>query len=160
MATIRDATEEDRAWILTNSTLVGGPTVVAGGMLYRLADHPAIVAETDDALAGFVVYRTGSVRWEILAILATSEGQGIGSELLKIVETRARASGAQQLRISTTNDNFASLGFTQKRGYVMRQMIPGAMIAARRLKGLPTNTPIYGPNGIEIRDEIVLNKNL
>lgn len=160
MVTIRDATEDDRAWVLANSDPIGGPQVVAGGMLYRLMDHPAIIATEGDTRLGFVVYRTGSVRWEILGILATDEGRGVGSKLLSEVEDRARASGAQQLRISTTNDNFASLGFTQKRGYTMRQLIPGAMTEAKRLKGLPADEPIFGPNGIEVRDEIVLNKNL
>ena len=160
MVSLRDATGEDRQWILDNSDPLGGPEVVAGGMLYRLADHPAIVATEGGERLGFAVYRTGSVRWEILGILATREGRGVGSQLLSEVENRARSSGAQQLRISTTNDNFSSLGFTQKRGYRMRQMIPGAIAEAKRLKGLPSEEPIFGPNGIEIRDEIVLNKNL
>lgn len=160
MVNLRDAEPGDRDWIAMHAGPIGGIEVVAGGMLYRLADHPAIIAEDRGEPVGFAVYRTGKVRWEVLGILAVRERSGVGTLLLSEVERRAHESGAQQLRISTTNDNFAALGFTQKRGYTMRQLIPGAIAGAKRLKGLPPEEPIFGPNGIEVRDEIVLNKNL
>jgi len=160
MLTVRDATGPDTDWILKESGPLGGPEVVAGGMLHRLADYPAVIAEQDGEPVGFAVFRSGSHRWEILGILSVTHGTGIGSKLLDEVESRARESGAAQVRLSTTNDNFEALGFCQKRGYRMRQLIPGAFEEAKRLKGIPKTERVIGASGIEITDEIILNKNL
>ena len=160
MITIREAESADTSWILSVSEPIGGPEVVAGGFLHRLADYPGVIAEIDGERVGFAVYKPGAHRWEIVGILSTRPGKGIGTRLLDEVEARSRQSGASQVRLSTTNDNFDALGFTQKRGYRLWQLIPGAFQEAKRLKGLPADQPVIGKYGIEIRDEILLSKDL
>jgi len=160
MLVLRDIESEDWAWLLSNCDSIGGPEVIAGGFLHRLKDYDAIIAVRDDQPVGFVVFNAGTVRWQILAIVAVEEGNGIGTALLQEVETRAHAAGAAQVRLSTTNDNFTALRFCQMRGYRMRQLIPGAFEEAKKLKGIPSDQSVLGYHGIEIRDEIILNKDI
>lgn len=160
MTTIRPIEAEDWDWVLQNSEPVGGPKVVSGGFLHRLVDHPAIIAESEGQRIGYAVYRPGTVRWEILAILSITPRAGTGSALLNEIETMAKAAGAAQVRLSTTNDNFPAMRFCQLRGYTFRQLIPGAFLENKKMKGIPADFPVIGLFGIEIRDEIILNKNL
>lgn len=160
MITTRDITDADWDWVLEESEPIGGPQVISGGFLHRLKDHPAIIAEEDGERVGFAVFSQGEVRWEILGILSTVGRRGIGSVLLDDVESRARNSGAAQVRLSATNDNFPALRFCQLRGYTLRQLIPGAIAESKKLKGIPDDVPIMGRYGIEVRDEIILNKDL
>lgn len=160
MITIRDIATQDWDWLIEKAAPIGGAEVVAGGFLHRLKDYPAIIAEDEAKRVGFCVYNAGDVRWEILGILSVEPRHGVGSKLLEEVERRAREAGASQLRLSTTNDNFPAMRFCQLRGYTMRQLIPGAFLESKKLKGIPTDEPVEGLYGIEIRDEIILNKNL
>ena len=160
MALIRDATPDDTEWVLTESTAVGGPKMVSEGFVHDLEDYPALIAMEGDRRTGFVVYKPGRMRWVILAIRSIEERRGLGSEMLDALETLARNAGAEKLRISTTNDNLPAVRFLQLRGYTLRQLIPGAYSQAKKLKGVPENEKVIGRHGIEIRDEIVLNKDL
>ena len=161
MATlIRDVSAEDMPWLLAASEAIGGPMMVSGGVLHDLADYPALVAEIDGTPRGFLSYRLGNVRAYGLAILSTEQGQGLGSDLLTAFENRAREAGKTQIRISTSNDNLPALRFVQLRGYKLRQLIPGAHLEANKLKGIAKGAAPPGIYGIEMRDEIVLNKDL
>lgn len=160
MIKTRNIKDSDWDWLVERAAPIGGAEVVAGGFLHRLKDYPAIIAEDDGKRVGFVVYSAGDVRWEILGILSVEPRQGVGSILLDEVERLAKADGASQLRLSTTNDNFPAMRFCQLRGYAMRQLIPGAFLESKKLKGISSDEPVIGLYGIEIRDEIILNKNL
>ena len=160
MVKLRDIEQGDWDWLLANCASIGGDEVVAGGFLHRLKDYDAIVAEQDGSPVGFVVFKASAVRWQVLAIVATREGSGIGTALLQELEKRAKAAGAAQVRLSTTNENFTALRFCQMRGYRMRQLIPGAFEEAKKLKGIPSSQIVLGHHDIEIRDEIILNKDL
>lgn len=160
MITIRAIRDDEWPWLLANTEPLGGPEVVSGGFLHRLKDHQAIVALDGDTPVGFAVYRTGSNRWEIIGIVSTIQRKGIGSAMLDHLESDARDAGAAQIRLSTTNDNFPAMRFCQLRGYRFRQLIPGAFLESKKLKGIPRDEPVIGLYGIEIRDEFILNKDL
>jgi len=160
MTFIRDITDNDREWLLANTDPLGGPEVVSGGVLHRLRDHPAVISESDGARSGYAVFRPGAVRWEILGIMSIVPRKGTGSALLDHVEAMAKSAGAAQIRLSTTNDNFPAMRFCQLRGYRFRQLIPGAFLESKKLRGIPRDLPVLGNYGIEIRDEIILNKDL
>jgi len=70
---------------------------------------------------------------------------------------RLRAHGVHRLWVTTTNDNLSALAFYQKRGFHLRHLRPGAVDETRRIK--PSIPPVAG-NGIPIRDEIELCRNL
>ena len=160
MISIREFREGDRDWLVEQTQPFGGPEVVSGGFLHRLKDYPGIIAESNGERAGHVFYRAGPVRWELIAIRSFIKRSGIGSALLEHIEDTARKSGAEQMRLSVTNDNFPAMRFCQLRGYRFRQLIPGAFLESKKLKGIARDEPVLGLYGIEIRDEIILNKDL
>ena len=160
MIELREITSDDWDWVVEAAEPIGGAAVISGGFLHRLRDHEGFLALENDVPVGFIVYASGGVRWEILGMLSVVPRNGVGTLMLEELERKAREAGASQLRLSTTNDNFPALRFCQLRGYQMRQLIPGAMIEAKKLKGIAPDIPLLGLYGIEIRDEIILNKNL
>ncbi|MGV3240578.1 GNAT family N-acetyltransferase, partial [Streptococcus hyovaginalis] len=62
-----------------------------------------------------------------------------------------------QVKIITTNDNLLALKFYQKRGYCLAELLKDAVKEARKIK---PEIPFLGNDGIPIRDEVVLVKNL
>lgn len=160
MAVIRAATEQDMDWILEQSVSIGGPKQVSGGFVHELRDYPALIAEENGAPTGFVSYKTSGLRWVILAIRSVEERRGLGGQLLDALEALAKEQGAEKVRLSVTNDNLPALRFCQLRGYHLRQLIPGVVKSAKKLKGIPDDEIIIGRHGIEVRDEIILNKDL
>ncbi|PAV35534.1 GNAT family N-acetyltransferase, partial [Bacillus licheniformis] len=57
----------------------------------------------------------------------------------------------------TTNDNMRALMFYQKRGYTLAELYVNAVDKARKVK---PEIPFVADNGIPIRDEILLVKDL
>ena len=157
---IRDITDADLDWLADAATEIGGPKMVAGGFVHDLTDYPALIAHDGETRLGFLVYRLGNVRAYILGIRSTEPRRGLGSMMLAEFEQRASAAGKTAVRLSTTNDNLPALRFAQLRGYRLRQLIPGAFLEAKKLKGIPSDQKTLGVHGIEIRDEIILNKDL
>lgn len=160
LITIREVEDQDWPWILAASKALGGPRMVSGGFVYDLADYPAYVAMDGDEPAGFIVYRVGGLRVYILGILSIVPRKGVGSKMLDALEKRSQDEGKTQIRLSATNDNLPALRFCQLRGYRLRQLIPDAFDAAKKLKGIPEDQVVIGVYGIETRDEIILNKDL
>lgn len=81
------------------------------------------------------------------------ENQGVGTALLKAVESAARDAGCHFLRLVTTNDNLKAMKFYQRRGFVLYALHPDAVTQSRALK---PEIPTTGNDGIPIRDEIEL----
>ena len=61
------------------------------------------------------------------------------------------------MRLITTNDNLRALQFYQKRGYSLTKIYKDAMDEVRKVK---PNVPIIGENGIPLRDELELEKDI
>jgi GNAT superfamily N-acetyltransferase len=94
---------------------------------------------------------------ELVSIDAVEEGNGVGTALLEAACAAAAAAGCRRVHLMTTNDNLRALRFYQRRGFVLRELRPGAVAAARRLK---PQISLIGDHGIPIRDEIVLERPL
>jgi GNAT superfamily N-acetyltransferase len=102
--------------------------VARRGELVPPLDHPMLVAEDNGRLVG----------------------------LLTEVKRIARRAGCKRLRVITTNDNVDALRFYQRRGFRLAALRAGAVEDARaRLK---PEIPWTGANGIELRDELELEK--
>lgn len=132
--------------------------------LKRIAEplrHPAFVAETDDGrLAGVLTYVPDEERreCEILTLHAADQWHGAGTALLETVEEWASGRGYVRLWLITTNDNVDALRFYQRRGFRLAALHRDAVTDARaRLK---PEIPAIGFHGIELRDEIELEKRL
>ncbi|MFG2055007.1 GNAT family N-acetyltransferase [Micromonospora sp. NPDC048930] len=140
----------DREW--------GGPYVVVHDTRYDLRELPTLVA-VDGAgdLAGALVHRLADDGLEVVSLVATSPGLGVGSALLAAAEAVAVAAGAARLWLVTTNDNLAALRFYQRRGLRIVAVDAGAVDRARERK--PT-IPRIGEDGIPLHDELRLERRL
>jgi GNAT superfamily N-acetyltransferase len=120
--------------------------------------HPALVAEEDGQVVGVLTYILGTDSCEVLALHAAERLRGVGTALLRAVEELAAGSGCSSLSLITTNDNLDALRFYQRRGFRLAELHAGAVDDSRaRLK---PEIPRTGSFGIDLRDELVLTKDL
>lgn len=94
---------------------------------------------------------------EIISLDSIEEGRGIGTLLVQEVEKLASKKKCKLLKLVTTNDNVVALKFYQKRGFVLSRILRNAVEKARQIK---PEIPLMGYDGIPIRDEIELIKDL
>ena len=137
--------------------LWGSTTIVVHGDLYDLRDLPGFKAVLAGQFSGFLHYEIREGLCEVLSLASTVEGLGVGSALLKHLESFILKKGFDLIQLTTTNDNLHALGFYQRRGYTIKAVFPGQIEASRKLK---PSIPMIGDNQIPIRDEILLEKSL
>lgn len=155
---VRPAAEADRAWAAELlSARWGGTEIVVGGRFIDALAIEAFVAESDDRLCGLLTYDPRGDEWEIVTLDAVRPAQGVGTALLAAMVTLAASHAARRLIVVTTNDNLDALHFYQRRGFRLAAVAIGAARDARRLK--PT-VPRLGSYGIDIRDELRLERDL
>lgn len=106
---------------------------------------------------GLITYVIRKQECEIISLDSLVEGKGIGSGLLQAVEQIALDHGCTSMTLITTNDNLPELKFYQKRGYYFIEVLPNAVEKARAYK---SSIPLIGNEGIPIRDELRLQKQL
>ncbi len=168
---IRPLQRSDREWVAhflddrwgTTQIVSRGKAVyghlLPGFMAERAAepddDSPADQEEAEKI--GLVTLHIGESDCEITTLNSLTETEGVGSALVEAVESWAREAGMERLWLVTTNDNLAALKFWQKRGYELVAVHRNAIAAARRIK---PQIPINGIDGIPIRDEIELEKQI
>ena len=126
------------------------------GRLERALDHPALLVEESETLAGVLTYVLAADCCEILTLHAAERGRGIGTALVAVVERIAHDHGCRRLWVLTTNDNLDALRFYQRRGFRLAELHPGAIEAARA--NLKPEIPRCGEHDIPIRDELILEK--
>ena len=113
--------------------------------------------QEENTVIGLVTYTFFGDICEIVSLDSKRENIGIGSALLKEIEKIAIDNQCKKMRLITTNDNMRALQFYQKRGYCLTKLYPNAMEEVRKQK---PSVPLIGDNGIPLRDEIELEKNL
>ncbi len=156
--TIRPVEVADRNWIAQFLDEHWGSTrIVSRGQVYLAHLLPGFIAEEDGEKVGLATYRIADDACELMTIDSTREGEGIGTALLEAVKVAAQEAGCQRLWLITTNDNFPALRFYQKRGFRMVAVYPDALDASRKVK---PEIPLYGHDGVPLRDEIELEMQL
>jgi GNAT superfamily N-acetyltransferase len=135
----------------------GADTVVTKGRPHKLTDLMAVIAWNDDTRVGAATFAVGRNFCELISANAMEVRKGIGTALLRAVEAEAQAMGCQRIRLTITNDNLTALRFYQKQGYCLTKLYPGGAHASRRPLTAP---PEIGRNGIPIRDELEMEKEL
>jgi GNAT superfamily N-acetyltransferase len=135
----------------------GGPTAVAQGVVYRLADLPAMVAVCGGQIWGAVTLDVADGACQLVSVNAFVPWQGAGTALIEHAARRAAADGCGTLWCTTTNDNLDALRFYQRRGFRLVRIRPGAVDAARLAK---PQIPSIGEYGIPLRDELDLERTL
>lgn len=128
-------------------------SVVAHGVIYYPHELPGFAAMNDELPVGLVTYHMSKDECEIVTLDSANPGIGIGTALLEAVRQEAKQRGCSRLWLVTTNDNLEALGFYQKRGFVLVKVHRNAIERSRKLKPA---IPLYGLEGIPIRDEIEL----
>jgi ribosomal protein S18 acetylase RimI-like enzyme len=155
---IRPVTSEDQRWVAKVLTRAWGDTrVVSYGRLHQADRLPGLVAEVEGELVGLATYRVEDETCELVSLNSLRSGMGIGSKLLEAVVDLAGQEGCIRLWLITTNDNLQALGFYLKRGFRLVAVRLGAVEESRRLK---PEIPAFGQDGIPIRDELVLEREL
>ncbi len=151
---LRAIEREDRNWVAQFLDDHWGSTrVVSRGQAYLAHLLPGFVAMEGDEPVGLITYRLDAEDCEIMTIDSLHEGQGIGTALIEAVREVAVAESCTRLWLITTNDNLHALRFYQKRGFRLVAVHPNALDESRKIK---PEIPLYGKDGIPLRDEIEL----
>jgi DNA-3-methyladenine glycosylase I len=156
--TIRPAEKDDRNWVAQFLDDHWGSTrIVTRGQVYLAHLLPGFIAVQDDERVGLVTYRTDGEECEIITLNSEVEGQGIATALIEAVKLAATEEGCKRMWLITTNDNMKALRFYQKRGFSLVAVYPGALDGSRKLK---PEIPLFGIDGVPLRDEIELEMRL
>ncbi|HEV8488739.1 MAG TPA: GNAT family N-acetyltransferase [Candidatus Limnocylindrales bacterium] len=130
---------------------LGGRLQARHGELIDVLDRPGLVAEANGALIGLITYDPQPAECELVALVATVRGSGIGSALVAALRERVPD---RPIWVVTTNDNLDALRFYQRRGFRLRALRPGAVDEARRT--VKPRIAVVGDHGIPLRDELEL----
>lgn len=158
MIEIRAIDERDIPWLSANlGRLFNGEIIVSRGVVHVMLDKPGFVAIRDGEPLGVAMYDLQGSNCELVSIEVLEQWQGLGTRLLEKLELCARALGAKNLWLITTNDNVDAMRFYQKRGFRLRAVYEGALETSRVLKPA---IPLIGNYGIAMRDEVEFYKAL
>jgi ribosomal protein S18 acetylase RimI-like enzyme len=153
---VREASDADRRKALELFRRDFAPAqLVAYGTHVSLDDASALVAETENDIAGALAWRDFDGGLHVLALATDPMWQraGIGGHLLAEAELMARGRNQSKVIVTLTNDNIPALYFFQRRGYRLCAVLKDAAVSA----GAPD---IIGFAGIPIRDELQLLKSV
>ena len=152
--TIRPADKTDRNWVAHFLDEHWGSTrVVSRGQVYLAHLLPGFIIEQGEERVGLVTYRIEEDECEIVTINSLRSGEGIGTALIEAVKAVAEEEGCKRIWLITTNDNMDALRFYQKRDFHLAAVYPNALDESRKIK---PEIPLYGKDGIPLRDEIEL----
>ncbi|MBC7260953.1 MAG: GNAT family N-acetyltransferase [Chloroflexi bacterium] len=153
---VRAAQPEDYDAIKEMALMYWGETeVVCFDQTYDILKLPALLAFSDDKLAGMLSYAIEGDRMTIVMLNVHPEFQGrrTARSLLAIAEREARNRGLSRLVVATSNDDLPALYLYQRWGFVISEIKPGAILAhhGREEPGFAS---------IPVRDEIRLERKL
>lgn len=155
---VSELQDEDRHWVRERlGDAFGSPRVVSYGVLYEADSLPGLVARHDGHVAGFLTYDIRQDAMEIVALVSTVRGKGVGEALLNAAKERARGLGCRRLWLVTTNDNTPAQKLYEEWGLRRVEVREGAIEEARKLK---PEIPIQGVDGVRIEDEWVYEMSL
>lgn len=155
---IKNILDSDLDTVLDIVTRLWGEAImVIHGDVFHIADLQGLKVVIEDQIVGILHYQIRYRECEILTLASLVEGQGIGSALLREIETIAQAAGCEKLSLITTNDNLHALGFYQRRGFHLAALYPGQLTRSREIK---PSIPFVGDHNIPIRDELKLEKSV
>ncbi|MBM7095512.1 GNAT family N-acetyltransferase [Bacillus sp. H-16] len=135
----------------------GDDRMVYSHGVYQCSELEGFIAHDGESIVGAVTFydhKEENVR-EVISLDSLIERNGVGGNLMELVENDAITRGLEELCLVTTNDNIHALGFYQKRGYKLVEIRQDAVEKCRKIK---PQIPLTGTNDIEIRDEWVMKK--
>ena len=150
---IRPITPEDRAWVAeTIGTAFGSVRLISNDHLIDDASLlDGFAAEVDGRAVGCALINEVDGDVELVALVSTYRGAGVGSALLEAVVERGKRDGWKRLWLVTSNDNSEAIRMYQRAGWDWVDFRRDAITRARTSK---PEIPDTGNHGIPIRHEI------
>lgn len=118
MIRVRPIERGDRPWVVRRlEEAFGGVTVARKGVLIDASVLPGFVATDGSGRpVGLLTYDVAHDECEVVAIVSTAGGRGIGRTLMDAAHDHAGSSGCRRLWLITTNDNARAFRFYQMWG--------------------------------------------
>jgi len=152
MIRVRPIEPGDRPWVVRRlKEAFGGVTVARKGVLVDASVLPGFVATDGGWPIGLLTYDTAHDQCEVVAIISTEKGQGIGRALMDAARDRAGAVGCRRLWLITTNDNTRAFRFYQRWGM---ELCAFYRHGARRSRKVKPALPERGADGIALDHEL------
>lgn len=152
MIHIRPIERADRPWVVRRlEDAFGDVTVARKGVLIDASVLPGFVATDDGRPVGLLTYGAVNDECEVVAIISTEKGRGIGRTLMDAVRDHAASSGYRRLWLITTNDNTRAIRFYQLWGM---DLCAFYRHGARRSRKVKPDLPERGADGIPLDHEL------
>jgi GNAT superfamily N-acetyltransferase len=150
---VRPITPEDREWVADLiGTAFGSVRLMSNDHLIEDASLlDGFAAEIDGRPVGCALVNAIDGDTELVALVSTYRGAGVGSGLLESVVERGRRDGWKRLWLVTSNDNTDAIRMYQRAGWEWTDFRRDAITKARTIK---PEIPEIGNHGIPIRHEI------
>jgi ribosomal protein S18 acetylase RimI-like enzyme len=129
----------------------GDVTVARKGALIDASVLPGFVATDSGQPVGLLTYDAANGECEVVAIISTEEGRGIGRALMDAVRDHAAATGYRRLWLITTNDNSRAFRFYQLWGM---DLCAFYRHGARRSREVKPSLPERGVDGVPLDHEL------
>lgn len=156
--TIREVNQNDKKWIIQLMEDEWTSTrIVSRGTVHNAENLPGLIAIQNKKRVGLLTYNIKDYECEIISLNSIKKRVGIGSALIQRMIEIAIKRSCKRIWVITTNDNTEALRFYQMRGFKIKALYIDAIKKSRQLK---PELPLLGIDGIEIRDEIELEKEL
>ncbi len=152
MIRVRPVQPGDRPWVVRRlEDAFGGVTVARKGILIDTSTLPGFVATDSGRPVGLLTYDVAHGECEVVAIISTEEGRGIGRALMDAARDHAAAAGYRRLWLITTNDNTRAFRFYQLWGMDLCAFYRHGVRRSREIK---PSLPEWGDDGIPLDHEL------
>jgi ribosomal protein S18 acetylase RimI-like enzyme len=152
MIRVRPIQHGDRPWVVRRlEEAFGDVTVARKGVLADASVLPGFVATDGGRTVGLLTYHAAHGECEVVAIVSTEEGRGIGRALMDAVRDQAAAAGYRRLWLITTNDNSRAFRFYQLWGM---DLCAFYRHGARRSREVKPSLPERGADGVPLDHEL------
>lgn len=142
----------DRPWVVRRlEDAFGDVTVARKGVLVDASVLPGFVATDAGRPVGLLIYDAAHGECEVVAIISTEEGRGIGHALMDAARDHAAAAGYRRLWLITTNDNTRAIRFYQMWGM---DLCAFHRHGVRRSREVKPSLPERGGDGIPLDHEL------
>jgi GNAT superfamily N-acetyltransferase len=150
---VRPLTPEDREWVAELiGTAFGSVRLISNEHLIEDASLlDGFAAEIDGRPIGCALIDVVDGDTELVALVSTYRGAGVGTGLLETVVERGKRDGWRRLWLVTSNDNTDAIRMYQRAGWDWTEFRRDAITEARALK---PEIPKLGNHGIPVRHEI------
>ncbi len=152
MIRVRPIERGDRPWVVLRlEDAFGDVTVARKGVLIDASVLPGFVATDGGRPVGLLTYDAAHGECEVVAIISTEEGRGIGRALMDAARDHAAAAGYHRLWLITTNDNTRAFRFYQLWGMDLCAFYRHGVRRSRKVK---PSLPERGADGIPLDHEL------